>query len=70
MCHACESDVGLEVVGDELGAVVGDNPWTNARESFSGPLENQFDVGLLHGFLDLPVDDEAAAAIQEYATSM
>jgi hypothetical protein len=45
----------------------GDDPRRNTRVSFTGPLDAGFDLSLLHGFAELPVDVEAAAAIEHAA---
>lgn len=36
--HAAQADELFEVLGNELGAVVGDNPGCHPREAFAGPL--------------------------------
>ncbi len=63
--HAGDADELLEVLGDELGAVVGDDAWRDAGVSFAGALDDGFHVGFLHFFADFPVDDEAAAAVED-----
>ena len=65
--HAGDADELLEVLGDELRAVVGDDAWRDAGVSFAGALEDDFDVGFLHFLADFPVDDEAAAAVEDGA---
>jgi len=63
--HAADADELLEVAGDELGAIVGDDPRRDARELLTGALDDLLDVGLGHGFTDLPVNGKAATTIQE-----
>src|SRR5262245_26650719 len=67
MRHATDPDELLEVAGDELGAVVGDDPWGHAGKAFATPLDDLLDFRLGHGGADLPVDDEAATAIEDAA---
>lgn len=65
--HAADADELLEVPGDELGAVVGDDSRRDAGKFLPRPLDDLLDVGLGHGFADLPVDGESATAIEEAA---
>ena len=51
--HAGEADVLLEVPGDELGAVVGEDARGDAGVELSGALDEALDVGLLHRLADL-----------------
>ena len=67
MGHAGEADVGLEVGGDELGAVVGDDAWRDAGVQLTGALDDPLHVGLLHRLAELPVDEEPAAAVEDRA---
>ena len=67
MGHAGEADVLLEVPSDELGAVVGDDARGDAGVELSGTLDEALHVGLLHRLADLPVDDVAAASIEDGA---
>jgi hypothetical protein len=65
--HAGDTDELLEVLGDELGSVVGDDAWRNARVSLAGALDDGFHVRFLHFLADFPVHDEAAVAIEDRA---
>src|SRR5438874_2349767 len=65
MGHAAEADELLEVLGDELRAIVRDDPWGNIGEAFAGTLDDLLDIDLGHGFPDLPVNDVPTAAIEE-----
>jgi len=65
--HAADADELLEVPGDELRAVIGDDPRRDAGELLAGPLEDLLDIRLRHRLAQLPVDDEPATAIEEAA---
>jgi hypothetical protein len=65
--HAAEPNELLEITGDELGAVVGDDPRRDAGEAFAGTLNDLLDIDLGHGFANLPVGGETAAAIEQAA---
>jgi len=65
--HTADADELLEVPGDELRAVVGDDPWRHVGELLACPLDDLFDIGLGHRLTQLPVGQEAAATIQEAA---
>jgi hypothetical protein len=67
MGHAGDADEFFEVLGDELGSVVADDAWVFAGELFSGALQDGFHVDFLHFFANLPVDDEAAVAVEDRA---
>ena len=65
--HAGDSNELLEVLGDELRPVVGDDPGPCFRVQFLGPLQDDFDVRLRHRLPQIPVDDVSAAAVQNAA---
>ena len=67
MGHAGEANELLEVFGDKLRPVVGDDAWCCIGESFSGFLEDEFDLALGHGFLNIPVNNGSAVAIEDAA---
>lgn len=67
MGHAGDANEFLEIFGEELRTVVGDDARRDAGMTFASALENGFDVGFLHFFADFPVNDEAAAAVEEGA---
>ena len=67
MSHAGDADELLEVLGDELGAVVVMMRGVASGIGFAGALDDGFHVNFLHFFADFPVDDEAAAAIEDGA---
>ena len=67
MGHTADADEFLEVLGDELRAVVGDDPRPSVGISFTGALDDGFHIDFFHLFSDLPVDTEAAAAIEKAA---
>jgi hypothetical protein len=57
----------LELPGDELGAVIRDDPRPSLGEAFPGALHDRLDVPLGHALADLPVDEEPAAAVEQTA---
>src|SRR5262245_36078923 len=65
--HPTQTDELLEVPGDELRAVVGDDAGCDAGELLPCPLDDLLNIGLGHGFADLPVNGKAAAAIEQAA---
>ena len=67
MGHAGDADELLEVLGDELGPVVGDDAWRDAGEGFAGALDDGFHVDFLHFLTNFRVNDEAAAAVEDGA---
>src|SRR4051794_35571543 len=67
MSHPADPDELLELLGDELRAVVRDDPGLGVRVPFARPLDDRLDVGLGHTLADLPVDDEPAAAVEQAA---
>ena len=64
MGHAHDADELLEVLGDELGTVVADDAWMDAGELFTGTQDDGLHVAFLHFGADVPVDDEAAEAVE------
>lgn len=67
MRHARDPDEFLEVARDELRSVVGNDPRLCIRVLLPGALKNDFDIGLRHGFAQIPMNDEPAEAIQHAA---
>ena len=67
MGHAADADEFLEVLGEELGSVVGDDSGSDTGVTLLPLLNNLFDVGLGHSFADVPVDDGAAGAVEDGA---
>src|SRR5947209_707264 len=65
--HAADADEFFEVLSDELGAVIGNDAWTDAWKSFAGFLNDGFHVAFLHMFADFPVDEETAIAVENAA---
>jgi hypothetical protein len=65
--HAGEADELFEILGDKLRPVVGDEAWPGVGEEFASALQDGFHVGFLHLFADFPVDDKAAATIENAA---
>ena len=67
MGHTANADEFLEILGDELWAIVGDDAGPGEGISFAAALDDGFHIDFLHLFSDLPVDNEAAAAIEDAA---
>src|SRR3954453_19738968 len=65
--HAADADQLLEVPGDELRAVVRDDPGPLAGVLLARPLDDRLHLGFGHGLADLPVDDEPAVAVEDAA---
>ena len=57
MSHARDANELLEVLGQELWAVVGDDAWGDTRVSFASALQDDLDAGLLHFLADFVVND-------------
>ena len=57
MGHSGKPDEFLEILGNELRPVVGNDPWTGSRVFLLGPLKDDFHVSFGHLFPDLPMDD-------------
>ena len=51
----------------KLRAVVADHAGAGVRRLLSGALEDELDVGLLHRFADLVMDDGARGAVEDRA---
>ena len=67
MRHPADPNELLEVLGDELRAVVGDDPRVDVGERFPRPLDDDLHVGLGHRLADLPVHHVPAATVQKAA---
>ena len=67
MGHAGDPNEFLEILCNELWPVVGNNPWAGSWIFFLGSLQDDFNIWFGHLLSDLPVDDGAAASIQETA---
>ena len=67
MSHAGQPDELLEVLGDELRAVIENAPRLGLRKLLTGSLQDDIHVFLGHGLAQFPVYDEAAAAVQDAA---
>src|SRR3954453_13756655 len=67
MSHPAEPDELLEILGDELRAVVRDDPGPRVGIPLTCPLDDRLDLGFGHALADLPVNDEPAAAIEQAA---
>ena len=67
MGHPGNADELLEILGDELRPIVGNDPGPGLWKLFLGPLQDDFHIFFRHLLSDLPVDDIATASIQETA---
>ena len=65
--HAGEPDEFLEILGNELRAVIGDDPRPGFGVFLLGPLDNDLHILLRHLLPDLPMNDETAAAVEQAA---
>ena len=61
------ADEGFEVLGHELGAVVGDDAGAEARMGFMGALQDDLGIGFFHRRANVPGEDGAGAAIEDRA---
>jgi hypothetical protein len=62
-----QADELLEVLGDELGTVVGDDSGLGSGALSQGALDDAIHVGLGHGLAQFVVDDGAGAAVEQGA---
>ena len=67
MGHTRDANELLEIPGDELRPIVGDDPRFRFRIFFSRSLQNDFDFCFGHRFSQIPMDDRTAIAIQNAA---
>ena len=67
MRHTRDPNALLEVLGDELGSVIGNDPRFNAGAPLFGPFQNDLNVALGHRFPQITVNQEKAVAVQDAA---
>jgi hypothetical protein len=65
--HARNADELLEVLGDELWSVIGNDPRFNAGLPLFGSFQNDLNVGLRHLLAQIPMNQETAVAVQDAA---
>ena len=65
MGHAHDADELLEVPGNELGTVIGDDSWPDTGVLLQGLLHDHLNLLFLHGFPQIPVDSRAAIAVED-----
>jgi hypothetical protein len=65
--HPRDADKILEILSDELWAIVGDDRGPRPWEGLLRALEDGLDVDFAHLLADLPMNDEAAVAVQHGA---
>jgi hypothetical protein len=67
LSYTADADELFEVSGNELGTIVADDPGMNARVALTSPLDDRFDVALVHLGADFLVHDRSAEAIEQAA---
>ena len=67
MGHARDPNEFLEVFGNELRTVVGDDAGLRLRVKLLGALQDDLDVRFGHRLPQIPVDDVTATAVQNAA---
>jgi hypothetical protein len=67
MGHAADPDELLEVPGDKLRPVVGDDPGTGVGKLFPRSLDDGLDIERFHRLANLPVNEVSAAPVQDAA---
>jgi len=67
MRHSRDADEFLEILGNKLWAVIGNDPWPGFRKVLLGALQNDLYIHFRHLFPDLPMDDEATTSIKNAA---
>ena len=67
MGHPCDANEFLEIPGNELRSIVGDDPWFCFRIRLTGSLQDDFDFRFGHRFPQIPMNEGTAIAIQNAA---
>ena len=62
--HTALADELLKILGDKLGAVVGDDSWSLVGKRFFGPLQCDLDVRFGHALTQFPVNQITSRAVQ------
>ena len=70
MSHAAQTNERLEVLSDELGAIVADDSRPAIRVKLLRSLNNCFDVDLLHLRTNIPVNDHSRVPIEDRSTEV
>jgi hypothetical protein len=65
--HPRDANEFLEVPGDELRSIVGNDPWVCFRMLLPSSLQNDFDFRFGHGFPQIPMDHRTTEGIQNGA---
>ena len=66
MCRACPDEC-LEISGDELWAIIRDNPRTCIGVLLPRTLHDGLDIGFCHRLSDLPMHDVSTVSVQQGA---
>jgi hypothetical protein len=64
MAHAADANELLEVLGDELRAIVANEARPTPGKCLSRSLQDDLDIRFLHAPPQLPVDDVPATTVQ------
>lgn len=67
MGHAGQADERLELLGDELRPMVGDDARRGAGMQFTGALQDRLHVSFRHRSADVPMHDETTATVEHAA---
>ena len=67
MRHTRDADEFLELPGNKLWAVIGDDPRSSFRKLLLGALQNDLHIHFRHLFPDLPMNNETTASIENAA---
>jgi hypothetical protein len=65
--HTRDPNELLEILGNELGSVVGNDSRFSVGVPFFGPFQNDLDVSLRHLLAQIPMNQETAVAVQDAA---
>ncbi len=67
MAHSAHTDELLEVPGNELGTIVGDDSGSDIAVFLPGPLKDNLHIPFRHGLTDFPMHNKAAVSVQDTA---
>ena len=67
MRHARDADELLEIAGNELRAVVGDDSRFRFRVLLLGSLQDHFDISFSHRLAQIPMHEETTETVQNAA---
>ena len=67
MRHTRDADEFLEIPGNKLWSVIGDDPRSRFGELLLGALQDYLHIHFRHLFPDLPMDDKTTTSIENAA---